>query len=162
MTSPADALVDYARCAPAELVAATAESMVHQNPQLRRAVQDAAAGVNAVTARALAAVDGTSESGTEFLLRWRLAGRLPVPIRPQVGVAGVGRVDFVLGERLVVEVDGEAYHTDPGQFERDRRRDAALGIRGFRVLRFSYRQVMSDWPDVEGAVFAAVARGDAL
>jgi very-short-patch-repair endonuclease len=71
-------------------------------------------------------------------------------------------VDFVIGERLVIEVDGAEYHTDPVRFEADRRRDALLSARGYRVLRFSYRLVIDDWPTVETAVLAAVARGDHL
>jgi very-short-patch-repair endonuclease len=78
-----------------------------------------------------------------------------------VEIAGVGRVDFVIGDRLVVEVDSEQYHTDPAKYEGDRRRDAALSILGLRVLRFSYHQIMDEWSTVDRAVMAAVARGDA-
>lgn len=44
-------------------------------------------------------------------------------------------------ERVVVEIDGYAYHGSRHAFERDRRRDAALLAGGFRVLRVSWRQV---------------------
>lgn len=77
-------------------------------------------------------------------------------------IPGVGRVDFVIGAFLVVEVDGAEYHTDPERFEADRHRDAMLSIRGYRVLRFSYRQVIHAWHEVEAAVLAAVVRGDHL
>ena len=81
------------------------------------------------------------------------------PIR-QFRIAGVGRVDFVFGDRLVIEVDGREFHASPDQFESDRRRDAVLSALGYRVLRFSYRQVMDRWDEVELAVRAAIARGD--
>ncbi|MFZ2965239.1 MAG: DUF559 domain-containing protein [Rhodoglobus sp.] len=100
-----------------------------------------------------------SESGGESLLAYLLL-RAGIDFRQQVGVAGVGRVDLVVGERLVVEVDGAEFHTDVASFEEDRRRDAALSTLGFRVLRFSYRQVERRPGEVMGALRAAMARGD--
>ncbi len=44
-------------------------------------------------------------------------------------------------ERIVVELDGWAFHSDRRAFERDRERDAALTAQGWRVLRFTDRQV---------------------
>lgn len=45
-------------------------------------------------------------------------------------------VDFYLPrEHLVVEVDGEYWHSRPGAQEKDRRRNAYLRRRGFRVVR---------------------------
>jgi very-short-patch-repair endonuclease len=155
------ALSDYSYCADPELVGASADVLVHEKPETRRGVQRLALSASPALAGVLAAVDGTSESGTEFLVKWRLRGRLSPGMRPQVHIAGVGRVDFLVGNRLVIEVDSLAYHTDPARFEGDRRRDVALSIRGFRVLRFSYQQVINGWPTVLGAIRAAVARGDA-
>lgn len=101
--------------------------------------------------------DGVCESGTETIFFDRFRDLAP---RRQVVIPGVGRVDFLLGERLITEVDGSAHHSGPEQFEADRRRDALLSARGFRVLRFSYRQVTSRWFEVEASVRAAIARGD--
>jgi len=80
--------------------------------------------------------------------------------RRQVKIAPVGRVDFVFGDRLVVEIDGYEYHSSRDDFESDRRRDAMLSALGYRVLRFSHRQVMDRWTEVETAVLAAISRGD--
>jgi very-short-patch-repair endonuclease/predicted transcriptional regulator of viral defense system len=56
-------------------------------------------------------------------------------------------VDFLWrAAKLVVEVDGFAYHSTREAFERDRRRDARLQAAGYRVVRFTYRQIVSD-PD---------------
>lgn len=161
MVRTVDALRDYAQCASAELVGATADSIVHHKPKLHREIQRFADGSAATVRRVLAEVDGRSESGTEFLVRWRLRRRLRPSMRAQVKIEGVGRVDLLIGERLVVEVDSRRYHTDPDRFEKDRRRDAALSLRGYRVLRFSYHQVIDRWPSVDAAILAAVARGDA-
>jgi hypothetical protein len=38
------------------------------------------------------------------------------------------------------------YHRDRASFERDRRRDVALQVAGFRVLRFTHRRLV-DEPD---------------
>ncbi|MBB5633834.1 very-short-patch-repair endonuclease [Cryobacterium mesophilum] len=111
--------------------------------------------------RLLARVDARSESIIESITRFRLnyAGYEP---HVQVKVPGVGRVDLVFGTRLVIELDGWEYHADRERFEADRRRDARLSARGYRVLRFSYRQVMDSWSEVRAAIVAAVARGDHL
>lgn len=56
-------------------------------------------------------------------------------------------VDFLWrAAKLVVEVDGFAYHSTREAFERDRRRDARLQAAGFRVVRFTYRQIVAE-PD---------------
>lgn len=62
-------------------------------------------------------------------------------------------VDFVWRDRrLIVEVDGYRYHRAPSRFERDRERDVQLGLAGWRVLRFTWRQVTTR----EGWVAAAI------
>ena len=47
-------------------------------------------------------------------------------------------------QRLAVEVDGFAFHGTREAFERDRRRDAELQTRGYRVLRVTYRQLTAE------------------
>lgn len=102
----------------------------------------------------VAAVDARAESGTESICRYRLrAGGLRV--QPQFSIEGVGDVDLLVEGWLLIEVDGREFHTGD-QFERDRRRDAKLAALGYRVLRFSYRQVLYEWPTVERAVRAAL------
>jgi hypothetical protein len=63
--------------------------------------------------------------------------------RPEVNAIVEGYlVDFVWRERkLIVEVDGYRFHRAPSRFESDRERDAELGARGWRVRRFTWRQV---------------------
>lgn len=45
-------------------------------------------------------------------------------------------------ERLVIEVDGWAFHRSRERFERDRERDARLVVAGYTVLRFTWHQVV--------------------
>jgi len=44
-------------------------------------------------------------------------------------------------KRLVVELDGYAYHATPQAFERDRERDATLLAAGFSTLRITHRRL---------------------
>ncbi len=69
----------------------------------------------------------TSESGTESLVKLMLM-RVGVQFAQQVRIDRVGRVDFLVGEHLVIEVDSKAHHSDP---LRDRARDARLSVLGF-------------------------------
>lgn len=62
---------------------------------------------------------------------------------PEVNArVGPYEVDFLWRERgVIVETDGFRYHGNRGAFESDRVRDARLQSLGYRVLRFTYRQV---------------------
>jgi very-short-patch-repair endonuclease len=66
--------------------------------------------------------------------------RLP---RPNVNTRIEGKeCDFVWRDaRLIVEVDGYAFHRSPSAFEDDRERDVVLSLAGWRVLRFTWSQV---------------------
>jgi very-short-patch-repair endonuclease len=44
-------------------------------------------------------------------------------------------------QRLVVETDGRGEHLTPIAFEDDRERDVLLMEAGYRVRRFTYRQI---------------------
>ncbi|MGZ4225171.1 MAG: endonuclease domain-containing protein [Solirubrobacteraceae bacterium] len=44
-------------------------------------------------------------------------------------------------QRLIVEVDGYAYHRHRAAFERDRRRDQQLIAAGYRVIRVTWIQL---------------------
>lgn len=86
-------------------------------------------------------VDPKSESGTESWFRlW--AHRHQIKIRSQVWIRGVGRVDFLIGSRLIVECDSIAHHTSLSAYENDRARDLALKALGFEVIRLTYHQVL--------------------
>jgi hypothetical protein len=63
--------------------------------------------------------------------------------RPQVNVLVQGLEVDVLwsNRRLIVELDGYAFHHDRASFEEDRKRDAALNLAGYRVLRITDRRL---------------------
>jgi hypothetical protein len=84
------------------------------------------------------------------------AHKIPPPETNAI-IEGV-EVDFVWrARRLVVEVDGYRYHRSPSRFESDREKDVHLTTRGWRVLRFTWRQVTRRG----GWVAAAVTGGSA-
>lgn len=63
---------------------------------------------------------------------------------------GGAEADFVWRtQRLIVEVDGRDVHATRRAFETDRRRDQRLMLLGWRVVRFTWRQVMLEPEYVE-------------
>ena len=63
--------------------------------------------------------------------------------RPTINTRIEGHeVDFVWrNKKLIVEVDGYAYHRSPSQFETDRERDVSLTLAGWQVMRFTWTQI---------------------
>ncbi|MEV4687904.1 endonuclease domain-containing protein [Microbacterium sp. LWH3-1.2] len=96
-----------------------------------------------------------ADSGLESLVRLRLRTH-GLALTPQVAVPGVGVVDFVIGDCLIVEADGDT-HDGPSR-HRDRVRDAVAMALGFVTLRFDYALIVHDWEAVEAAILAAVSR----
>jgi very-short-patch-repair endonuclease len=68
-------------------------------------------------------------------------------------------VDFLwAAEKLVVEVDGYAYHASRRAFANDRRRDAALMASGHRVVRVTWSDI-TQYPEATLVTLAmALAR----
>jgi hypothetical protein len=77
--------------------------------------------------------------------------------RPRVNSVVEGyEVDFCWPEhRLIVETDGHTHHGTRAAFERDRARDARLTALGWRVMRFTERQVRLESPLVAAHVMRA-------
>ncbi len=71
-------------------------------------------------------------------------------------VAGV--VDFAIpAAKLIIEVDGRAFHETREAFERDRARDRVAAEHGWRVIRFTWAAVHSDPDGVADSIIAAAA-----
>jgi very-short-patch-repair endonuclease len=158
IVSPLRCIEQVASCESAVTALVVAESALNRRlvttAEWMRAVERLPARTRAI----LRGAGSRSESGSETLFAYGMA-RLGVSVRQQVVIPGVGRVDALIGDRLVIELDSVAHHSDPAA---DRHRDALLSARGYRVLRFMYNQVVHAWPEVEAAVLAAMARGDHL
>lgn len=97
---------------------------------------------------------GEDPDRTELERRFlALCRRHSVP-RPDCQVIiGPYTVDFLWpDDRLIVEVDGWETHGTKSAFEADRARDAWLTARRYRVVRFTWRQVRYEGPDVARAM----------
>jgi predicted transcriptional regulator of viral defense system len=101
-----------------------------------------------------------NELEERFLTICRDAGLPPDAVNawiPYPGGSGA-EADFVWREqRLIVEVDGRAAHGTRHAFERDRRRDQRLTVLGWRVVRFTWRQVVFEPAYVAAALRALLA-----
>jgi very-short-patch-repair endonuclease len=85
----------------------------------------------------------TRSEAEDRLLDLIRSGGLPAP-RTNVVVHGFQVDCYWKDARLVVEVDGYAWHGSARAFVRDRKRDAALAAAGVQVLRLSWQQLTGE------------------
>jgi hypothetical protein len=162
VTSVARTLVDLAGV----LTAQQLERTCHRAEILRRLdaahVERLLASRRSRGARNLRAALATLACGAPEITRSELEERFLALVvdaglpRPEVNAMVAGHeVDFLWRrQRLVAEVDGAATHLTPTAFEEDRRRDAGLQVAGFKVVRFTWRQIAQDPRDVVETVRA--------
>lgn len=84
---------------------------------------------------------------SEFERRFRRFSRahsLPRPDSQNSWVAGHKADCHYAGERLVIELDGRAYHERRGQMRADRLRDADYQLSGHRILRLVWDDLHPD------------------
>jgi very-short-patch-repair endonuclease len=117
-------------------------------------------GASGTVRNVLALCDGRAESGVESIFRFR-ASRAGYAFRTQVEISG-GRVDFMFGDRLIVEVDGEEFHSGHEAFVADRERDAWHSAIGYYVVRLTYAQVVHRWHEVGALLKLLHTRGEHL
>ena len=167
VTPLVDTLLDIAEERPlAEAVAVVDSALRARRTTLRQVRRAVAARRGQPFAgrlrRVLRWADARSGSVLESALRVLLceAGLVP-PARQHVvrradGTV-VGRVDFAWPERrLVVETDGRRWHDPADARDRDRRRDNGCARAGYRVLRFTWAEVLHAPDDVVAAVREAL------
>ena len=94
-------------------------------------------------ARARSTLDSViprADSVLEVLANYHFQ-RAGLHVRRHVELPGVGEVDFVIEDCLVVETDGST-HLEPLQVKKDRKRNNATVIGGRLCLRFGYDDVV--------------------
>ncbi len=121
----------------------------------------------ATTRQVLKRIDPTlepAESDLETLLIQVLRRfGVPLPVRqfPVLVDGRQYRLDFAFPDLMVaIESDGFAAHGDRSSFEQDRARQNRLVLQGWRILRFTWRQICGRPEWVAGQVRAAIDRHD--
>ena len=77
----------------------------------------------------------------------------------QVFLPGIGRVDFLLGRFLIVEIDGFAFHSKREDMLRDRTRNNLSAVRGYTVLRYMPEHIWFDPGRVISEITTVLAAG---
>ncbi len=147
---------DCARCLPEldalVVVDAVLARGVECDDVLRELTGRGARAARAVVALADPGAGSSGETAARLAIR-----RAGLSVESQVFIGGVGWVDLLVEGRLVVEIDGFAYHSDAKQFATDRRRDAALVGMGYLVLRFTWLDAVTRPAHVIAMIRAALA-----
>lgn len=87
----------------------------------------------------------------EAFLRFCRRRDLPIPA-VNVPLAGY-EVDCVWPDRRVaVELDSWTHHGGRDAFEADRKRDAAIQMAGYRILRVTHRRMADQGEDLEAEI----------
>ena len=143
VTTPHQTLLDLAATASdRDLKRATTEAQVRRLIDPATLLAGAAGRPGASRLRDLLTQDPqrTRSVAEDRLLALIAKAGLPRPLT-NARVAG-HEVDVLWPrERLIVEMDGYAYHGNRLAFEHDRRRDAELAAAGYRVIRVTWRQL---------------------
>ena len=153
-----DVLSRVLRCADDDRQAITMiDSALNQRLTTVEEIDRALAGPGRPAARGrLLRCDSRSRSATETVARLVLSDA-GITVRAGVVIAGVGEVDLLAADRVVVECDGFAYHSGRAEFRNDRRRDRELVALGYLVVRFTSQEVLEEPGMVVDAVRRALA-----
>lgn len=159
VVGPAEALARMLRCQDPFGAVAAIDSALNQRICSSRDIEALLTGRGSPGARTLLAeCDGRSASPIESVARVVLR-RAGYRVEPGPYIDGVGFVDLLVEGRLVVELDGFAYHRDRHSYREDRRRDRELVARGYLVLRFTWEDVVREPLRVVDSVRACLGRG---
>ncbi|HET7047649.1 MAG TPA: DUF559 domain-containing protein, partial [Solirubrobacteraceae bacterium] len=148
LTTPARTICDLAATEPLrDVESALAEARIHRlatDRQINAVIARASTRPGAPIIRKLLEAEadtGYTRSKAERRLRDLIHDAdldRPLFNEPVLGYV----VDVVWpDQRLIVEVDGYAYHSHRAAFERDRRRDQQLIAAGYRVIRITWIQL---------------------
>jgi very-short-patch-repair endonuclease len=152
---PLNVLFHVARCLPPRDALAVWESAIRTRYVDARHLISVDWG-STVAHRLARTASRLSDSGLEtiFIDGLRVLG---IRFRQQVMLEG-HPVDVLIGDRLVIQLDGFEHHRAADR-RRDIRHDAILQALGYTVLRFDFFQVLFEWDFVERSVVQAMAQG---
>lgn len=153
-----DVLVHVLQCRPAEESVPMIECALRRGDTVASFIESRLSGNRNGRARAALSRAGVdADSAIEVVARLLLedAG---LAVRSQVSIEGVGRVDFLVEDFLVVEIDGAAFHSDRRALRQDRQRNNMTILGGYLVLRFCYEDVMYRSDDMLAMVLSTLGR----
>jgi len=148
-----DALVQIIRCQEPRFALAALDLALHERRIRPRDLDVIFAQVPAAHQFLRPKINARSEAGQETVVR-QLILDAGLRCEIQVSIDGVGRVDLLVEDCVVVEVDSQGFHKEWDQHVRDRTRDLLLAERGYLSLRVLYQHIMFE-PE---AVIAAIRR----
>jgi very-short-patch-repair endonuclease len=149
-----DALVQAHGCLGRFAWMASVDSALRLGSIRRSDIAVIRAAISREDRRLLSLVDPRSASGLETIVRM-IALELGFRVRVQVEFSGVGVVDLVIEDWVVVETDGTTFHGE-SLGPRDRRRDSLLTGMGRSVLRPGYSLIVFDRITVARQLIGAV------
>jgi very-short-patch-repair endonuclease len=139
------AIADLLVCQPPAFIVATLDSLLHKRVVQRNRVGALILQGPVKTHYLGSRLTPQSGSGIESLVRFGLSAA-GIHGRIQVVVRGAFRVDVLIDDWLVLELDGRGTHAQEKAFTRDRVREATIMRDGRIILRFAYATVMYEWP----------------
>lgn len=135
-------------------------SIDNQIPWRRVAgVSEVASGMNGMKAlreQLRRCCPGTRSEPERIVARALTARNFYLELNARVGQFYGDLVDF--RARVIVEIDGRMFHSDPATFDNDRRRQNQLVLEGWLVLRYSAATVHADLDRVVEEIITVVRR----
>ena len=133
-------------CLDAESAAVLLESALERHLLMPSQIDVLLAEAPVRRRRAIGRVSALAGSGSETRVR-RYLERRGVQVREQVPVFDGGRVDLLVGDRLIIECDSFRHHGERSRYHLDRSRDRASLVEGCLVLRLTWEDIWLRWEE---------------
>lgn len=147
ITEPLRTVVDCARAYPFDVALSVADSAARDGIDPEHLIAVALESPRTGRRKAIRvahAADGRADNPFESVLRV-LAIDAGLQVEPQQWIGSVGRADLVDHRRMVViEADSFEFHSERADLRRDVRRYTAFVRLGYRLVRFTWEDVMFD------------------
>lgn len=151
-----DALAHVVRCQQSSLAIASIDNAWHLGLIDEDAIAELFARLPQCYAWMRSRLNPLAEAGQETVLRLIVEG-LGLRYEIQVHLDGLGRVDIVVEDVLVLEADSRAHHDGWSLHVRDRERDLQAARLGYASLRPAYQHTMEQPELVSAAIERLVA-----
>jgi len=136
-----DAVAQIIQCQEPRFALAALDTALHERKILPADLAAIFAQVPAKYRDLRARIDARVDAGQETVLR-DLLRRAGFRCDIQVTIPGVGRVDVLVEDCVVLEADSRLHHKEWAEHVRDRTRDRLLAARGYLTLRVLYQDIM--------------------